>query len=99
MDYFVSIGVHNPMNTGFYTIHTIWLLMMILTLTSYFVSEQGYSGIWAVFFLLLTAIIKGYFIISDFMELKGVSLLWRAIMYGWLLTVCFTIAICYILGV
>ncbi len=73
--------------------------MMLLTLSSYFIGEQAYSGIGIVFFLLLTVMMKGCFIIHDFMELKGVSLLWRAIMYGWLLTVCFTIAICYILSV
>jgi hypothetical protein len=75
------------------------MLMMLLTLSSYFIGEQAYSGIGIVIFLLLTVMIKGCFIIRDFMELKGVSLLWRAIMYGWLLTVCFTIAICYILSV
>ncbi len=81
-----------------YNIHTIWLLMLLLTMSSYFIGERGYGGILAVVFLLLAALIKGGLIIREFMALKGVSLLWRVIMYGWLYLVCFAIAVCYFMS-
>ena len=102
LDHFVSSGLYNPMSKGvmksYYNIHSIWLLMMLLTLTTYFIGELGYYGMAPVLFLLLTAMIKGGLIIRDFMELKGVSLLWRAIMYGWLSVVCLGISIPYIIS-
>ena len=52
-----------------------------------------------VLLLLLTAAIKSSLLIRDFMELKGVSLLWQVIMYGWLGTVCLAIAITYMMSV
>jgi len=81
-----------------YNIHNIWLTMMVLTLTTYAIGKLGYSGAAIMLFLLLTAAVKAGMIIRDFMELRGVSLLWRVIMYGWLLVVCATIAISYIIS-
>ena len=81
-----------------YNVHNIWLLMMLLTLTTYAIGKLGYSGAAVMLFLLLTAAAKAGFIIRDFMELRGVSLLWRVIMYGWLLSVCLAIAIAYIIS-
>jgi len=84
---------------AYYNIHTIWLVMMFLTLSTYALGDLGFSGVVAVLILLSTAAIKGVFIIRDFMELKGVSLLWRVIMYGWLGTVCLAIAITYFISI
>tara|TARA_R110001606_G_scaffold361754_7_gene515445 strand:+ start:367790 stop:368050 length:261 start_codon:yes stop_codon:yes gene_type:complete len=78
-----------------YNVNTIWIVMILLTLSTYAVGKLGYSGVIVVLFLLLTALIKGSFIIRDFMELKDVSFIWRAIMYGWLWTVCLVIAVTY----
>ncbi|PHS29660.1 MAG: hypothetical protein COA95_11675 [Methylophaga sp.] len=83
----------------YYNIHVIWLIMMALTVSTYIIGELDYYGMTAVLFLLLTAIIKGSFIIRDFMELKGVSFLWRAIMFGWLWLVCLGILISYVITV
>jgi len=82
-----------------YNIHTIWLLMIVLTLSTYALGKLGYSGVIPVLFLLLTALVKGGLIIRDFMELKDVSLLWRVIMYGWLWAVCIAIAVTYIISI
>jgi len=82
-----------------YNIHAIWLLMIALTMTTYAMGKLGATGVIVVLFLLLTAIIKGGLIIRDFMELRGVSLLWRVIMYGWLWGVCIAIAIAYIISI
>lgn len=97
MDYIIPVGLYHPMK-NYYNTHTIWIVMMLLTLSTYAVGEQGYTGVLVVLFLLVTALIKGSFIIRDFMELKDVSLLWRAIMYGWLWTVCLVIAVTYFIS-
>ena len=81
-----------------YNIHSLWLTMMVLTITTYGLGKLGYSGIAVMSFLLLTAATKATFIIRDFMGLRGASLLWRVIMYGWLLVVCTTIAITYVIA-
>lgn len=81
-------------------VHAIWGLMTFLTIVIYVVGEQATGGgIAVVFLLLITSLIKGGFIIRNFMELKGVSLLWRAIMYGWLWTVCIAIAVTYLMSI
>ena len=72
--------------------------MLLLTVTAYVLGKFGYDGVAVMLFLLSTAAIKAVFIIRDFMELRGVSLLWRVIMYGWLLSVCLAIAIAYIIS-
>jgi Prokaryotic Cytochrome C oxidase subunit IV len=81
-----------------YNIHTLWLGMLLLTLTTYTIGKLGYSGVVVVSFLLITAAAKAIFIIRDFMELRGVSLLWRVMMYGWLLIVVAGIAITYLIS-
>ena len=82
----------------FYNIHTLWLTMLLLTLATYALGKLGYNGVTTVSLLLISTVIKATFIIRDFMELRGVSLLWRMIMYGWLLIVCAGIAIAYIIS-
>jgi hypothetical protein len=79
-----------------YNIHTLWLAMITLTLSTYILGKLGYSGIIIVSFLLITVIIKGTLIIRDYMELRDVSLLWRVIMYGWLWSTTFALGLIYI---
>lgn len=78
--------------------HALWAIMILLTLTTYAIARLGFSGTEVMMFLLMTAIIKGSVIIGDFMEVRGVSLLWRLMMYGWLWLVGLTIAVTYIIG-
>jgi len=84
---------------AYYNIHTIWLVMMLLTISTYTMGKFGYDGVVIMLVLLLTSVIKGSFIIRDFMELNGVSLLWRVIMYGWLWIICLAIALAYIISI
>ena len=72
--------------------------MLLLTLSTYVLGKLDFSGLAVVLILLVTAIIKAVFIIRDFMELRGVSLLWRVIMYGWLWVICIAIIITYIIS-
>lgn len=81
-----------------YNIHTIWLALLVLTLSTYIMGKLDFNVAMVAFILLLTVIIKAYFIINDYMELHGVSLLWRVIMYGWLWIICISIAITYIVS-
>lgn len=84
---------------AYYNIHTIWIVMLILTLLSYAIGESGSGGIVVAIFLLITAFTKGYFIINDFMELRDVSFLWRAIMFGWLWCVSLSLIGIYIFSI
>lgn len=94
LDYSFSFGLCAAMKY-LYNIHTIWIALILLTLSTYAMGKLGYSGLAIVIVLLLTAAIKGVLIIRDFMELKGVSLIWRVLMYGWLWSVILAIAITY----
>jgi len=75
---------------------TLWLIMVVLTLTTYAVGLFGYHGIYAVLLLLVISAIKSTIVIRDFMGLRGVSLLWRAIMFGWLGLVLLGIGVLYL---
>ncbi len=79
-------------------VHILWLAMMLLTMITYAMGKLDLNGAAVMLFLLLTAAVKATFIIRDFMELRGVSLLWRVIMYGWLSIVCASIGITYIIS-
>ena len=79
-------------------IHSVWLVMILLTILSYGFGKLGFSGIGTVLILLLTAVVKGTLIIRDFMELRDVSLMWRVIMYGWLWGITLAIAIIYLIS-
>ncbi|KAG1682890.1 Transcriptional activator protein FnrA [Nymphon striatum] len=95
----IKMNVMRSYLKRYYNVHTIWVMMILLTLSTYLIGKFGLHGISAVLFLLITAAIKGSFIIQDFMELKDVSFLWRAIMYGWLWTICIAIVITYIISI
>ena len=82
----------------YYNAHTIWIVMVLLTLSTYSIGALGFAGIPIVLFLLFTVMVKGALIIREFMELRGVSLLWRVIMYGWLWLVCIAIAVSYMVS-
>ena len=84
--------------TRIYNIHNIWLVLLLLTISTYILGKLEFSGTLIAFTILLTAAIKATFIIRDYMGLRGVSILWRSIMYGWLLIVCGGIATSYIIS-
>ena len=72
--------------------------MLLLTLSTYLMGKLGFTGSIIVLILLLTSIVKGTLIIRDYMELRGVSLLWRVMMYGWLWGTTAAIAITYLIS-
>lgn len=82
----------------YYNVHTIWLFLIVLTINTYLFGHFQSSGIQVVLFIVLIAIIKATLIMREFMELRGVSLMWRIIMYGWLTIVCLGIVTAYLAG-
>lgn len=72
--------------------------MIFFTLSTYALGKLGFNGVGTVLILLLTVVLKGTIIIRDYMELKGVSLIWRVIMYGWLWGITLALAITYLIS-
>jgi hypothetical protein len=76
----------------------VWLLLIVLTLLTWWIGYSGFSQQWVVPALLGSVFIKGHFLIADFMALRKVALLWRLLMHGWLLSVLGLIFIAYQIG-
>lgn len=72
-------------------------MLVLLTLLTYGLSYIDANGTVIMLILMIVAFCKGVMIIRDYMELKGVSLLWKLIMYGWLSIVCLAIVVAYLL--
>ena len=83
----------------YYNTSLIWAVLVLLTLFSYFIGEVHPGGVIAMLLVLIAAAVKAVLIMRDFMELRGVSFLWRAIMYGWLLVVCTGIGGAYLISI
>ncbi|MDQ5769342.1 cytochrome C oxidase subunit IV family protein [Thiothrix subterranea] len=76
----------------------VWLLLVVLTLLTWWAGQGGYSGQWLVLALLASVFVKGHFVIADFMGLRGVALRWRLLVHGWLVLVLGLILVAYGLG-
>ncbi len=76
----------------------IWFLLSFLTLATYLAGKLDYSGLIMMGLLILSVLIKGHFIIADFMELRHVRPPWQWAMHGWLIFVTSAIAIAYWIG-
>ncbi len=79
-------------------IHCVWLTLILLTLVTYGLSYLEASGRVIMLVLITATFIKGVLIIREFMKLKGVALLWRLIMYGWLTFVCGGIVLAFLMA-
>lgn len=76
-------------------VYVVWLLLVGLTLLTWWAGQAGYSGRWLVVALLASVFVKGHFIIADFMALREVGLLWRILVHGWLVLVLCLIYLAY----
>lgn len=74
----------------------VWLVMMLLTVTTYAIGEAGMSGTTVVLIVLGIAVIKVQMVANYFMDLRHTRWLWRGIVLGWLLLVTGLIAIAYL---
>lgn len=73
----------------------IWSLLVLLTLITYGLGKMGYSSTFVISTVLASVLIKGHFIIANFMGLKGVEEKWQWLVEGWLLLVVALIATAY----
>ncbi len=65
----------------------IWIILILLTLSSALVGYFKLSGLYIVGFVLLTVIIKGQMIIDYYMGLKNVRGYWRLAMLGFIFVI------------
>lgn len=79
-------------------LNLVWIVLMGATVVTWFVGEMHAAGPKAVSLILAIAGVKGWLVIEDFMALRRVKLLWRAVVLGWLLIVLAVIMLAYWLG-
>lgn len=76
----------------------IWLILLLLTVLAFVLGKLNLSGNTAMGVLLLTTIWKGKLIADYFMGLRQTRLLWRLLIWGWLLIVASAVSLAYSLA-
>ncbi|MDP1653506.1 MAG: cytochrome C oxidase subunit IV family protein [Rhodocyclaceae bacterium] len=79
-------------------LNVLWVALLVATLLTWLIGKTGHAGTAAVVAILVIAALKGWMIIYDFMALRRVTLLWRALVLGWLILVLAIILLAYWLG-
>ena len=79
-------------------LNVLWVALLVATVLTWLIGKAGYSGTRAVVGILVIAAIKGWMIVQDFMALRRVTFLWRALVLGWLVLTLLTILLTYWLG-
>jgi cytochrome c oxidase subunit IV len=74
----------------------VWLALIVLTGTTYFIGEAGMSGIAVMLTVIATAAVKVQMVTSYFMGLRRTRWLWRGILLGWLVLVTGLITVAYL---
>lgn len=110
MDYIVSVNLSyslkkimkNSQNTNnktncFSTV--IWLVLIVLTIISFYLGETGMQGKDVMLTLLAITMIKSQLIANYFMGLHKTKLCWRAVMLSYFLIVGGLIALAYLKGI
>ncbi|WP_198263605.1 cytochrome C oxidase subunit IV family protein [sulfur-oxidizing endosymbiont of Gigantopelta aegis] len=65
----------------------IWIILILLTLSSSLVAYFELSGLYIVAFVLLTVSIKGQLIIDYYMGMKNVRGFWRFALLGFIIVI------------
>ena len=84
------------MSTHF--LNVLWVALLVATVLTWLIGKTGQVGTAAVAGILVIAAIKGWMIIQDFMALRRVTFLWRALVLGWLVLILAIILLAYWLG-
>jgi hypothetical protein len=79
-------------------LNVIWIALMVATVLTWFIGKSGQMTTTTIFAILLIAAVKGWLIVYDFMALRRVKFLWRALVLGWLLLTLAIILLAYWLG-
>lgn len=80
------------------SIDVVWVALMIATVLTWLIGRMGQLSAAMVIAVLSISGIKGWLIIQDFMALRHVGFLWRALMLGWLLATLAIILLAYWIG-
>ena len=81
-----------------FSVNRIWLLLLLATGMTYWLGESGqvgHGGMAPVLAIFGLALVKGLWIIEDFMELRHAPVLWRRLVIGWLVFVIGMIVLAY----
>ena len=62
----------------------IWIILIVLTLSTAYIGYLQLSGLYIVGFILLTVTIKGQLIVDYYIGLKNVRGFWRLAMLGFM---------------
>jgi hypothetical protein len=73
----------------------LWAALLVATLLTWWVGEDGATGPAIVALLAVISIVKGSIIILDFMALRHAPLMWRLITLGWISLVWVLIGLAY----
>lgn len=79
----------------------IWIILLVATGITYWLGESGVSGsagMAPVLLMFAMALLKGLWVIYDFMDLRHAPSLWRRLLVGWLLFVTGMIVLAYWIG-
>lgn len=76
----------------------VWLVLIVLTLVTYFAGETGMGGPGVMALVMGIAFVKGQMVADRFMALKGVVGKFRWPVTIWLVVVCSLIGVAYWLG-
>jgi hypothetical protein len=79
-------------------LNVLWVALLVATVLTWLIGKAGYSGTGAVVGILVIAALKGWMIVQDFMALRRVTFLWRALVLGWLVLTLLIILLAYWLG-
>ncbi|GEM_PF-545600 len=96
MDHSVSTRLHHSVNTWAHQqtrAKRIWFALMFLTVFVYTCGRFGFSSQWFVILVLASSLLKGYWIIAEYMGLRQVARKWRWLVQGWLVLVIVLIVI------
>ena len=72
------------------SLNRVWLMLALATLVTGWLGESGWAqraGAFSVLLMFGLSIVKGRWVVLDFMELREAPPLWRRLMLGWLLAV------------
>lgn len=80
-------------------LNVIWVALMVATVLTWFIGKTGQISVAMVVAVLVISAVKGWLIIYDFMALRRVRFMWRAVVLGWLLLTLAVILLAYWLGI
>ena len=83
------------------SLNRIWLMLALATLVTGWLGESGWAqraGAFSVLLMFGLSIVKGRWVVLDFMELREAPPLWRWLVIGWLVLVLGLVLLAYAMG-